>query len=66
DYIASRAMKTVETIYAMPIDKIYLITAGERAQLVQKITPYSTTNDYEAAVHEVDDEIDEIEVGAER
>ncbi|MCR5222251.1 MAG: type IV secretory system conjugative DNA transfer family protein, partial [Lachnospiraceae bacterium] len=46
DYIASRAMKTVETIYAMPIDKIYLITAGERAQLVQKITPYSTTNDY--------------------
>ncbi len=60
DYVASRAMKTVETIYAMPVDKIYLISAGERARLVQKITPYSTVDDYEAAVPE------EAEEGAER
>lgn len=44
EYIGYRAMRTPEDILCMPRDKAYLLTSGERAQLVDKIRPYSTVN----------------------
>ncbi len=41
-YIASRAEKTPETVLSMPRTKAYLIRSGEKARLVDKISPYST------------------------
>lgn len=45
-YIAARAVRTPEAILSMPRDKAYLITSGEKARLVDKITPYSTDTRY--------------------
>ena len=42
EYIAARAVRTPEAILSMPRSKAYLITAGEKARLVDKIVPYST------------------------
>lgn len=47
DYIAARAAKTPEAVLSMPRDKAYLITAGEKARLVDKVIPYSTVADYQ-------------------
>lgn len=41
-YIAARAARTPEAILTMPRSKAYLITAGEKARLVDKVAPYST------------------------
>lgn len=41
EFIGSRAFKTPETIMNMPRNKAYLLTSGEKAQLVDKIKPYS-------------------------
>lgn len=49
NYIASRANKTPEQVIAMPRDKVYLITSGEKARLVDKIIPYSTVADFDDA-----------------
>lgn len=46
-YIAARASRTPEAILSMPRDKAYLITAGDRARLVDKIRPYSTVAECE-------------------
>lgn len=46
-YIAARASRTPEAILSMPRDKAYLITAGDRAKLVDKIRPYSTVAERE-------------------
>lgn len=50
NYIAMRAVKTPENIMSMPRDKAFLITAGEKARLVDKIIPYSTVADYSGRV----------------
>ena len=42
DYVAHRVNKPVSIIAQKPREKIYLITAGEPAALVDKIPPYST------------------------
>ena len=49
NFVANFAGKTPEAILSMPKDKAYLIRTGEKARLVQKITPYSTVGDYEPA-----------------
>lgn len=49
NYIAARAVRTPEAVLSMPRNKAYLITAGEKARLVDKIIPYSTVADYEDA-----------------
>lgn len=41
-YVADRANKTADAILQLPAEKSYLITAGEKAQLVNKVIPYST------------------------
>ena len=41
-YIAYRSDRTPEAILSMPRTKAYLIRSGEKARLVDKITPYST------------------------
>lgn len=45
NYIAARAVKTPEAVLSMPRNKAYLISAGEKARLVDKIAPYSTIKD---------------------
>ena len=47
NYIAARAVRTPEAVLSMPRSKAYLITAGEKASLVDKIIPYSTVTDFE-------------------
>lgn len=42
EFISYRALKTPESVMCMPRDKVYLLTNGERAKLVDKIKPYST------------------------
>lgn len=49
-YIAARAARTPESVLSMPRDKAYLITAGEKARLVDKITPYSTVANVQTQV----------------
>lgn len=49
-YIAARAAKTPESVLSMPRDKAYLITAGEKARLVDKITPYSTVANIQGSI----------------
>ena len=46
EFISYRACKTPEVILSMPRDKLYLICTGEKAKLVDKIAPYSTTSVY--------------------
>ncbi len=41
EFIATRALRTPDTILCMPRDKQYLIEAGRRAELMDKIPPYS-------------------------
>ena len=55
-YIAARASRTPEAVLSMPRDKAYLITAGDRARLVDKIRPYSTVAE-EENVQETDVEL---------
>lgn len=45
EYIAACANRTPETILSMPRNKTYLISAGEKARLVDKIRPYSTVSE---------------------
>lgn len=47
EYIAYRAVTTIEKVLLMPRDKAYLIRSGEAARLVKKIRPYSTCADFE-------------------
>lgn len=42
EFIGCRAYKTPETILCKPREKLYLLTNGEKAKLVDKIKPYST------------------------
>jgi len=49
-FISSRAFKTPESVMSMANDKAYLIRAGHRGELVDKIIPYSTVADYEPAL----------------
>lgn len=42
EYIAARAARTPEAVLSMPRSKAYLITAGQKACLVDKVAPYST------------------------
>lgn len=42
EFIGCRAYKTPEAILCMSRDKAYLLTNGEKAQLVDKVRPYST------------------------
>lgn len=42
EFIGCRAYKTPETVLCMPRDKAYLLTSGQKAQLVDKFKPYST------------------------
>lgn len=42
EFIGCRAYKTPEAILCKPRDKVYLLTNGEKAQLADKIKPYST------------------------
>lgn len=53
EYIAARANKTPETILSMPRNKAYLISAGETAKLVDKITPYSTVSDFDLSEEKI-------------
>ncbi|WP_022774737.1 VirD4-like conjugal transfer protein, CD1115 family [Butyrivibrio sp. AE2015] len=46
EFIGTRAGKVPETILSMPRNKAYLIRAGERAVLVNKVRPYSTSLNY--------------------
>ena len=46
EFIAAHANKTPEAILSMPRNKAYLISAGEKARLVDKIKPYSTVSDF--------------------
>ncbi len=41
-YVGYRLGKLPETVLALPRDKAVLITGGEKAKVVKKITPYST------------------------
>ncbi len=41
-YVGYRLGKLPETVLALPRDKAVLITGGEKAKIVKKITPYST------------------------
>lgn len=42
EFIGCRAYKTPEAILCMSRSKAYLLTNGEKAQLVDKVSPYST------------------------
>lgn len=42
EFVGNRSMKTPETVMTMPRSKMCLITAGEKAQFVNKVVPYST------------------------
>lgn len=42
EFIGCRAYKTPEAILCMSREKAYLLTNGEKAQLVDKVRPYST------------------------
>ena len=42
EYVGTRAYKTPEKILCMPTDSAYLLEKGKQAELVKKITPYST------------------------
>ena len=42
EFIGCRAYKTPEAILCMSREKAYLVTNGEKAQLVDKVRPYST------------------------
>lgn len=46
-FIGCRAYKTPEAILCTPRDKAYLLTNGEKARLVEKMTPYSTVTEPE-------------------
>lgn len=48
-YIAMRANVTPETVLYMPKDKAYLLEMGKKAELVTKIVPYSTVENYKNA-----------------
>lgn len=45
EYVGFRAGKTMETVLSMPLDKAYLIERGKKAELVDKIKPYSEVYD---------------------
>ena len=47
EYIGTRAGKVPEVILAMDRTKEYYIEGGKKAVLVDKVPPYSYTNDYE-------------------
>lgn len=47
EFIAARANRTPESVLSMPRNKAYLISAGEKARLVDKIRPYSTVADFD-------------------
>lgn len=42
EFIGCRAYRTPEAILCKPADKAYLLTSGEKAQLVDKVKLYST------------------------
>ena len=42
EFIGTRAFRTPEKILCMPGDSAYLLEKGKQAELVKKITPYST------------------------
>lgn len=60
EFIGCRAYKTPEAILCMSREKAYLLTNGEKAQLVDKVRPYSTieavTKVSEAWLYDVDEE----------
>lgn len=50
EYIAARALKTPEVILTMSRNKVFLLTSGEKARLLDKIVPYSTVADFNAGI----------------
>ena len=68
-FIGCRAYKTPEAILCTPRDKAYLLVNGEKARLVEKMTPYSTVTEPEPddaeddpyADYNIFDECDEYE-----
>lgn len=42
EFIASHAFKTPENVMCLPLDKVILITKGQKAVVADKVRPYST------------------------